>query len=969
MADSDDNNQDNVIEKALKEFVDEYLRGQKPDIEEFVRQYTDCEDLLRQRIQNLLKINTLFDTLVQTDESDFSATATGLDLVGKKVGSFEIKEIIGRGGMGVVYLAHDMRLDRSVAVKTMPAELQASSTAQARFKREAKLLASLNHPNIAVIHEIVEEKKSGYLILEYIPGQTLAERIAREPLNLEEALSIGQQIAETVSAAHEKGVVHRDLKPGNIKIMPDGRVKVLDFGLAKASASEGKPVDATVTQPGHIMGTPAYMSPEQARGKPTDKRSDIWSFGCIMYQMLTGELPFEGETATDTLARVIERQPDWEKLPQDTPTNIRTLMRRCLEKKSERRLQHIGDAVIEISETLSTPVTAPPVTTPSSTSLKPRITTRHKLSTTAIIVTVAFVIVLSIIVVQLVSKKEAQSSLKEIRLVVLPFENLGSTEDEYFTNGITDAITARLANIHGLGVISRQSAIQYKKTEKDARQIAKELLVDYILEGTIQRERSSDPTSRIRIIPQLIKASEDTHMWTEIYDDDMSEVFQLQSDVAEQVAQALDITLLQAERHTLVSRPTENMEAYEYYLRGEDYFHRSHLESDKRIAISMYEKAVELDPKFALAYARLSDVHRHMYWFYYDRSNARLAMTKQAADKALELDPELFEAHIILGMYFYHCHLDYERALEQFAIAQKSQSNKWDLFQGIGLVQRRQGKFEQALANQKRASELNPLSHLTTSEVGTTLMYLRKYKEAESYYDRAISMAPDLSFAYYSKAWMHLCSEGSTEKAQAVLSEALHNIKSAENSSIVKLLIIIDVFDRNYQEALDRLSSEPQDIDNQEYIDDREYFIPNALLYARIYACMNKEELAKNYYDEARSILKSKIQLHPEHARFHSALGIANAGLGHKHKEEAIREGKLAVEILPVSKEAMRGPYRLEDLARIYAMVGEHDEAIEQLEDLLSIPGLISIPLLQLDPAWDPLRNHPRFQKLLRESK
>jgi serine/threonine protein kinase len=471
MAESMDNNHEVIIKEAVQQFIDAQLRGEKPDIEEFVRQYPNLEHQIRESIQDAQRIDALFDTLIQADESDFAETMTFQDLVGKNVGSFEIKEIIGRGGMGVVYLAHDTKLDRSVAVKSMPAELQASSTAQARFKREAKLLASLDHPNIAVIHEIVEEKKSSYLILEYIPGQTLAEQIANKPLNLEEALSIGQQVAEAVSAAHDKGVIHRDLKPGNIKITPDGRVKVLDFGLAKVSSTEAESVETAVTQPGRVMGTPAYMSPEQARGKPTDKRSDIWSFGCIMYQMLSGQLPFEGETATEILARVIEREPDWEVLPQEIPMNIRTLLRRCLEKKPQRRLQHIGDAVIEINETLNIPVTAPPVTTPSSTSLKPQIGARHKLRTAAMIVVAACVIVLFIVAVQFVSKKEVQPSSKEIRVVVLPFENLGSTEDEYFADGITEEIMSRLSAIHTLGVISRTSAIQYKNSNKTIHQI------------------------------------------------------------------------------------------------------------------------------------------------------------------------------------------------------------------------------------------------------------------------------------------------------------------------------------------------------------------------------------------------------------------------------------------------------------------------------------------------------------------
>jgi serine/threonine-protein kinase len=258
--------------------------------------------------------------------------------------------------MGVVYKGHDSRLDRFVAIKSMPAELQADSTARRRFTREAKLLASLNHPNIAVIHDIIEQDEgTGYLVLEHVPGQTLAERIAGKPLKLEDALSIGLQVAEAVTAAHEEGVVHLDLKPSNIKVMPDGRVKVLDFGLAKTSVSRSVTTEPTVTQEGRVIGTPAYMSPEQARGKPTDHSTDIWSFGCVLYEMLTGKVPFEGETTTDTIARIIEREPDWDRLPLKTPSNIRVLLRRCLAKEPRRRLQHIGDAVLEIDETLSLP--------------------------------------------------------------------------------------------------------------------------------------------------------------------------------------------------------------------------------------------------------------------------------------------------------------------------------------------------------------------------------------------------------------------------------------------------------------------------------------------------------------------------------------------------------------------------------------------------------------------------------------
>jgi len=672
--------------------------------------------------------------------------------------------------------------------------------------------------------------------------------------------------------------------------------------------------------------------------------------------MLTGHLPFEGETATDTLARIIEREPDWELLPQDTPSNIRVLLRRCLEKDPRRRLRDIGDAAIEISETLSLGFL-----TESKPATAPVVTAAANLRRMAMIIGAVIIIVLSAIAVRFILEQQTRPSAKEIRLVVLPFENLGSDEDDYFADGITDAITVRLAGIHGLGVISRHSAMQYKNREKGTRQIAKELGVDYILEGTVQRERPSDPNSGVRILPQLIRASDDTHVWAQTYDNDMSEVFRLQSDVAEQVAQALDIALLEPERQALASRPTENIEAYEYYLRGNEYIHRSALENDFRISIRMYEKAVELDPTLALAYAQLSMAHSRMYVHFFDGSEERLALAKQAVDKAFQLNPHLPEAHKALGFYYYWGHLDYERALEQFAIAQKSRPNDTGLLAGIGYVQRRQGKFEQALANIKRACELDPLSNLLSASVGDTFMLLRRYAEAERYYDRAILLRFDVPHPYFSKARSHLLWEGSTENARAVLEEALENIKTTENTLIVDLLVMLDVYDRNYQEALDRLSLKSEDIDN------RGYFIPKALRYALIYRYMNKNKLAKKYYDEARRILDSKIQERAEDARLHSSLGIAYAGLG--RKEEAIREGKLGVELLPVSKEAIRGTLRVEDLARIYVMVGEFDAAIDQLEFLLSTPGWMSIPLLRLDPAWDPLRDHRRFKKLLEAGK
>jgi serine/threonine protein kinase/Tfp pilus assembly protein PilF len=850
---------------------------------------------------------------------------------GGQIGPFRIERELGRGGAGVVYLGHDTKLDRPVAIKSLPDELMGNPRARLRFAREARVLASLNHPNISMIYEELEEAEGTvYLVLEYVPGDTLAERVRREQLKVEEALTIGLQIAEAVAAAHEHGVIHRDLKAGNIKITPEGKVKVLDFGLAKAVGDETLMQQSTITQPGQVMGTPAYMSPEQARGEAADERSDIWSFGCVLYEILTGKAPFKSDTISGTLACILEHTPNWEMLPETTPANIQVLVRRCLEKDPRRRLRDIGDAVIEISETLRLPSTTVTVPTPPSVSFKPSIAGKRKLRRIVMIICGTIIIGLCGVGIWLIPRMQTPPPSKEKVLVVLPFENLGSAEDEYFAAGITDAITARLAGIGGLGVISRQSAMQYKGRNKSARVIGEELGVDYILEGTVQRERPSD--------------------------------FQVQSDLAERVAQALDITLFEPERQALRSRPTENMEAYDYYLRGNEYYHRSTLESDVSIAMRMYEKAVELDPTFALAYAVLARAHLDMYWFYYDRSEERLLKAKEAVDKALQLNPDLPEVRLALGMYYYHGHLDYARALEQFGIARKSQPNNSGLLACIGYVQRRQGKFEQALATFKRACELDPLSGHLTNELGETFMLLRKYPEAKRYFERTISLCPDVPIAYTWKTRLCLLWEGSTEKAGAVLDEASQNIGSLKEHSLLLQWVLLAIFDGNYEEALDRLS-----VGSSEFFETQFYFIPKAQLYAQVNGLMGNRQLEQEYYESARSILETKMQERPRNARLHSSLGITYGGLG--RKEDALREGKLAVELLPVSKEAWGGIYRVEDLARIYVMIGEFDAAIDQIEFLLSVPGEMSIPLLRLDLAWAPLRDHRRFKKLLEGGK
>ncbi len=728
-------NQATILEEALTRFVDVCLLGEQPDVDEFVGQYPQYEAQLKDRIQDLQEIDSLFDSLVQADESDFEGAATVQSLVGQTIGSFEIVRIIGRGGMGVVYLAHDTKLDRSVAIKSIPAKLAGDSTTKMRFRREAKLLASLNHPNIATIHDILEQDESaGYLILEYVPGETLTQRIAREPLNLEQALSIGQQIAEAVSAAHEKSIVHRDLKPGNTMITPEGRVKVLDFGLAKASVGAGRNGETTVTQPGRIMGTPAYMSPEQARGKETDYRTDIWSFGCMMFEMLTGHLPFEGETATDILARIIEREPNWEVLPQDIPTNVRTLLRRCLEKDPRRRLRDIGDAAIEIKETLTLPATA--------TAAQPAAPVRTLWQQPILIglAVAAIVVLLAVVGLKLLGR----ASTGQIKsLAVLPLKNLtGDPEQEYFVDGMTEALTTELSKIGALRVISRTSVMRYKETDKPLSEIARELNVDAVVEGSVLRAEE-----QVRITAQLIVAAPERHLWAENYDRDFGDILALSSDVARAIAREIKVAVTPAEERQLTSARRVNRETYEAYLKGMFHLNKSTPEGTQK-GLAYLHQAIEKDPADPLAYGGLALGYAASAHGPGAPSDA-LERAEAAALKALELDDTLAEAHAALAHIKEYRDWDWEAAEQAYQHALRLNPTLTLTRAHYSFYLLLFGQTDEALAEMRQVKEMDPLTPLWPAWQGWLYWWAGQYEEAINEARKSLELDPDFEVGLY----------------------------------------------------------------------------------------------------------------------------------------------------------------------------------------------------------------------------
>jgi serine/threonine protein kinase/TolB-like protein/Flp pilus assembly protein TadD len=901
-------------------------------------------------------------------------------VIGRTVAHYQILEKLGEGGMGVVYKAQDTKLDRLVALKFLPHHLTANEAEKSRFLQEAKAASALNHPNVCTIYGIEEHegsdgKSQHFIEMEFVDGVTLRDKIPSEGLRTQGALTYAIQIGEALTEAHSKGIVHRDIKCENIMVNSKNQVKVMDFGLAKLKGS------LKLTRTSSTAGTLAYMSPEQIEGGDVDTRSDIFSFGVVFYEMLTGHLPFRGEHEAAMMYSIVNEEPiPADKFRPDLSAECLHILRKALEKDPEDRYQHAVDMVVDLrrikkqstrvsrssmTQEMMRPSAPKEPTSSAEEKTVPVQRPRKKLGAKTYAVlgtTLVVVAAAAFFLLRRETSGSADTDTGKRMLAVLPFENLGALEQEYFADGLTEEVTNRLSGLSGLGVIARTSALEYKKTTKTLRQIGSELGVGYVLQGTIRWGTSGEGGTRIRVSPVLVKVSDGTQVWAQSYEVVFSDVFKIQSDIASQVAGALGVTLLQPERQSLEASHTENSEAYDFYLRGNDYSRRSYRQQDFQIAIQMYEKAVELDPKFSSAYARLSEMHSAMYWFHYDHTKERLAKAKAAVDEALRLDPDLPAGHASLGYYYYWGFLDYDNALREFALVQKSQPSDTRILLGVGSVQRRQGKFDLAAATMTKASELDPRSSELARNTSETYRLLRDYSNAEHFIDQAITLAPDLPEGYYEKALLELLWLGDPKPARAVIQQASSIAGAEGNMAILFTRAWIETFGGNYKEALAVASSGPE-----KPYDDQFQFIPKAQLLAAIHGLMGKQSLERASYDSARAVLEKRVKEQPDDGRFHSALGIAYAGLG--RKEDAVREGKLGVELLPIPKEAWRGTYRVRDLARIYTMVGEQSAALDLLEDLLSRPSDLSGPWLRIDPTWTPLRDNPRFQKLIAEKK
>jgi TolB-like protein/Tfp pilus assembly protein PilF len=540
-------------------------------------------------------------------------------------------------------------------------------------------------------------------------------------------------------------------------------------------------------------------------------------------------------------------------------------------------------------------------------------------------------------------------------VAVLPFENLGAAEDEYFADGLTEEITSRLAAVSGLGVISRTSAMQYKEDRPPLKQVGQELGVDYVLEGTVRWERSSEGPSRIRVTPQLIRVADDTHLWSERYDRELEQLFEVQSSIAGEVTSALNVTLLEPEQAAIDEQPTENMEAHQAYLRGLELWFRPGFDWDVfERAGDMFERAVELDPDFLLAYTELVGVYGMLY-SWRDRTEDRLADLERVMSRAEALDPAHPQVRLAKGFYYYFGFWEYEKALEEFLAAEAMLPNLAEVPEAKAYVLRRLGRMEEAAEALSRAFKLDPRNAHFSSELGRTLTAMRRHAEAVQYHDRAIQLAPDSRHVYYLKAFNQLAWKGDVAGARQIIDEQAPGDASEDQVFDWTLLAQLT---GDYEAALDRLGVLAAAADAA---GERAPWVRNNQGW--FHELLGNIEASRSFYEKAADEVAETLEESPELAPARNALAFAAAGLG--QKDLALRENQTAYEL--VEKDHFWSPSFLEDRARIYTRFDEADAALDLLEELLATPYdySVTVALLRLEPVWIPLHDHPRFQALL----
>ena len=653
-------------------------------------------------------------------------------MIGKTISHYQIIEKIGEGGMGIVYKAKDTTLERTVAIKFLPRQTATQAEERQRFYIEAKAAAALNHPNIATTHAIEEVEDDVFIVMEYIEGQELKQKNDAGPLPVEDAIHIILQIANGLQEAHKKGIVHRDIKSANIMLTGSGQIKIMDFGLAKVRGG------AQVTQIGTTLGTAAYMSPEQARGEDVDHRTDIWSLGVVLYETIAGQLPFKGHYEQAVLYSILNEDPESITcLRRGVPTELEAIMNKALAKSPNERYQQVDGMLIDLNV------------------LGKELETKSRQ----------------------VPKEKCPPSV-----AVLPFVNVSpEKENEYFSDGMTEEIIDALTKVEGLRVVSRTSVFAFKGKDQDIRKIGEQLNVSHVVEGSVRKAGN-----RVRITAQLINIADGYHLWSERFDREMEDVFTIQEEIAHMIVNALKIKLVRKAETPLVERSTENIKAYNLFLKGR-YCWNKRTEAALKQCVNYFEQAIEIDPDYMLAYCGLADAYALLGIAEYGALPPMEVMpkAKAAAVKALEIDNTLAEAQTTVAHVKAFFDWDFTGADKEFNRAIELNPNYPFSHHWYALYLSAMERHDEAIAEEKRAQELEPLSLIINKNVGTIFYYARKYEQAIEQYKKALELDPDFARTHFFLGLAYI-SNSMFEEAIAEIKKAI--TFSGENTVMLALL-------------------------------------------------------------------------------------------------------------------------------------------------------------------------------------
>ncbi|MFL6542870.1 MAG: protein kinase domain-containing protein [Chthoniobacterales bacterium] len=869
-----------------------------------------------------------------------------------RLGNYQILGEIGRGGMGVIYRARQRHSHRIVALKRALGHYADSHERLERFRREAEAAASLDHPNILPIYEVSETDEGfPFFSMKYATGGSLRDvgpALRNDP---RACVRLMAKVARAIDYAHSRGILHRDLQPGNILLDSRGEPLVSDFGLAKILDD-----DRNLTQTLTTLGTPGFISPEQSEGRPGDltPAADIYSLGAVLFNLLSGRPPFLGTSPLSVIRKAAETPaPKLRSIAPAIDRDLETIVARALEREPKARYPSAGDFAEDLERWLDgRPITARRVL--PAVHLW-RWSRRNPLLATAAAACFALI---AVIIALLRNEPVAQpdGGIIDKSIAVLPFANLnGNADSEFFAAGIQEDILTNLTKVADLKVISQNSVREFRPAQpRDLRQIGRALGVGHVLEGSVQR---SD--YRVRISAHLRDTSSGAELWSEQYERDLRDVFAIQSEIAQKIADQLSARLSPNEQADIRVQPTDDIVAYELYLRAKDIAERAGLSTTERSAkeVELLTDAVTRDPAFVSALCLLARVHVFAYWSNHDHTPQRLQAAHDAADRAAKLKPAAGEVHLTRGIIHYWGHRDYPPALAELELARKSLPNAADIPYFVGLIQRRQGKWNLSTESLEAARKKDPRNETILFDLARTNYFaLKRYREAAETCDSVIARKPDSFDFQLARAKVDVSSRADLRRWHEVVWG--EPAKYAERNLLAVERLELALASRDYRAAEEALRAQQlPEFNWAGYVTPRGY-------YAGIIARgLGDEPTARAEFGEARKYLAEVVAQRPDDAKAHSVLAEVLARLG--EKAGAIHEGEEALRLRPVTKDAVDGPSFMGLLAGICAQLGETDRALDLLETAAPMPNVTNFGSLQLDDVWDSLRDKPRFIKVV----